>query len=140
MIRALLDTDILSEIIKGKNTQVTERARAYLAAQKRYTLSTISVMEITYGFQRVGRRERLVAFESFIRGCDVLPFDTDAAGIAGRIEADLETRGTPVNPADIMIASIAIRAMIPIVTGNVAHFAAIKAAGYDVAIENWRAP
>jgi tRNA(fMet)-specific endonuclease VapC len=140
MSRVLLDADILSEIIKGKNATVTAQARGYVAVHKLYTLSSITVMEIAFGFQWVGRYDRLATFESFISACEVLPFDTTAAALAGRIDADLEKRGTPINQADIMIAAIAIGAGLPIVTGNVAHFEAVRAAGYGVPIENWRAP
>jgi predicted nucleic acid-binding protein len=140
MNRVLLDTDILSEIIKGKNATVAARARAYLGAQKRYTLSTISVMEVTFGFHKVGRADRLAAFEAFIGGCEVLAFDVPAASLAGRIDADLERRGTPINGPDTMIAAIAIGARVPLVTGNRVHFEAVKAAGYELTIENWREP
>jgi predicted nucleic acid-binding protein len=40
---------------------------------------------------------------------------------------------------DVMIAAIALRASVPIVTGNVAHFEQVRAAGYQLVIENWRA-
>jgi tRNA(fMet)-specific endonuclease VapC len=39
MSRRLLDTDILSEIIKGKDVAVTARAAAYLSQQGRFTTS-----------------------------------------------------------------------------------------------------
>jgi hypothetical protein len=39
MTRALLDTDILSELMKGKDLRVAERGRAYLATHGRYTVS-----------------------------------------------------------------------------------------------------
>jgi tRNA(fMet)-specific endonuclease VapC len=46
MSRRLLDTDILSEIIKGKNAAVAARAATYLAEQARFTTSAITVAEI----------------------------------------------------------------------------------------------
>jgi hypothetical protein len=55
--RRLLDTDILSEIIKGKNAAVAARAAAYLAEQGRFTTSAVSVAEIVYGFRRMGRED-----------------------------------------------------------------------------------
>jgi tRNA(fMet)-specific endonuclease VapC len=60
MSRRLLDTDILSEIIKGKNAAVAARAAAYLAEQGRFTTSAVSVAEIVYGrisadLERAGR-------------------------------------------------------------------------------------
>jgi hypothetical protein len=44
-MKALLDTDILSEVLKSKDRQVLARASAYLAEHGRYTLSTITIME-----------------------------------------------------------------------------------------------
>jgi predicted nucleic acid-binding protein len=38
-----------------------------------------------------------------------------------------------------MIAAIALRNSIPVVTGNVAHFEQVRAARYDLVVENWRA-
>jgi tRNA(fMet)-specific endonuclease VapC len=46
MNRALLDTDILSELIKGRNPTVSAAGRAYLSAHGRLTFSAISVAEI----------------------------------------------------------------------------------------------
>ena len=57
MTRCLLDTDILSEIIKGKDATVAARATAYLASYGRLTTSAISVAEIVYGLRRVGRED-----------------------------------------------------------------------------------
>jgi hypothetical protein len=39
-MKALLDTDILSEVLKSKDPHVLARARAYLAEHGRYTLSS----------------------------------------------------------------------------------------------------
>jgi predicted nucleic acid-binding protein len=37
-----------------------------------------------------------------------------------------------------MIAAIALRHALLVVTGNVAHYDAIKATGLSLGIENWR--
>ena len=39
-----------------------------------------------------------------------------------------------------MIAAIAIRSGLAIVTGNTAHFEQVRAAKYDLFIDNWRLP
>jgi predicted nucleic acid-binding protein len=68
----------------------------------------------------------------------VLPFDSEAALLAGRIQAELEKAGAPTDAPDVMIAATAIGARLPAVTGNTAHFAAVLRVGYPVATENWR--
>ena len=46
---ALLDTDILSEIFRGKNATVMARATAYVQVQGRYRISSITEVEIARG-------------------------------------------------------------------------------------------
>ena len=58
MSRRLLDTDILSEIIKGRNAHVATKAAVYLVAQRRFTTSSITVAEIVFGLRRMGREAR----------------------------------------------------------------------------------
>jgi tRNA(fMet)-specific endonuclease VapC len=44
--KTLIDTDILSEIRKGKNPQVIAKAIAYKTSFKNYTISVITVSEV----------------------------------------------------------------------------------------------
>ena len=62
MNKALLDTDILAEIIKGFDQTVARNATAYRQAFGRYTLSAITVMEIVSGLQRVQSPSRIQKF------------------------------------------------------------------------------
>ena len=138
MSKVLLDTDILSEILKGKSAVVTARAGAYLAQQGCFTTSAVSVAEIVYGLRRVGRDDRVAQFEASLATAEVLPLDDAAARLAGRINADLERAGRIIGMPDVFIAAIALRNGLPIVTGNVAHFEQVRSAGYDLHIDNWR--
>lgn len=131
MSRVLLDTDILSEILKGKSAVVTARAGAYLAQQGCFTTSAVSVAEIVYGLRRVGRDDRMAQFEASLDTAEVLSLDDAAARLAGRINADLERAGRIIGMPDVFIAAIALRNGLPIVTGNVAHFEEVRPAGYD---------
>jgi tRNA(fMet)-specific endonuclease VapC len=138
MNRCLLDTDILSEIIKGKDAAVAANATAYLAAFGRLTTSAISVAEIVHGLRRVGREDRLRQFELAVDLAEVLPFDDATARLAGRINGDLVRQGRTIGMPDVMIAAVALRAEIPVVTGNRAHFEHVRGAGYELTILNWR--
>jgi len=138
MARVLLDTDILSEIVKAKDAVVTARAREYLASEGRFTIPVLAVMEVVYGFQRIGRDDRIDEFRALLNGHDVLVFDTDIAALAGRIYAKLERAGRTVGLTDVMIAAVAVHHGLGIATGNVRHFEAIRDAGYEFDLENWR--
>jgi predicted nucleic acid-binding protein len=138
MNRTLLDTDILPDILKQRDPNVATRASAYLAEHTKLTLSSITVLEIVRGYRRLGRDANVESFERALADCNVLPFDDAAGRLAGRIYADLETRGRPIGVPDVMIAAIAIHHDIVLATGNVAHFEAVRAAGFALTIENWR--
>jgi tRNA(fMet)-specific endonuclease VapC len=138
MRKALLDTDALSEILKGKNDRVRERADAYLVAFPSFTISTVSVLEVVKGFHKKGRDAQLTKFVASLTAMEVLALDIDAAVIAGRIYADLERSGQPIGRADPMIAGIAISHSLLLVTGNTDHYARIRALGYALEHEDWR--
>src|SRR5258706_11402444 len=87
MNKVVLDTDILSEILKGKNAPIMKRAADYLAAEGTYTTTVLSVMEVVRGFHRVGAVHRAEQFVSFLSEVEVLSFDTESAILAGRIDA-----------------------------------------------------
>jgi predicted nucleic acid-binding protein len=59
-------------------------------------------------------------------------------GLTGRINADLEQSGWTIGMPDVMIAAIALRSGMPIVTGNVAHFEQVRLVGYQLGVDNWR--
>lgn len=138
MNKALLDTDILSEIIKGINPTVASNATAYRRAFGYYTLSSVSVMEIVRGHQRANRPQRIQAFLASISAQEVFPFGQPVAALAGQIAGDLQRTGQTIGLADPMIAAIALHHGLELVTGNVAHFQRIQQLGYSLALVNWR--
>ena len=112
MDKALLDTDVLSEILKGINHGVAARAAAYRAVWGRYTVSTVTVVEVVKGFHKVGREDAIQRFLSGLASEELLTLDLQSAELAGRIYADLERTGQPIGRADPMIAAIACPAYL----------------------------
>ncbi len=49
MHKTILDTDILSDFLRGKNTNVVRHAEAYLREHGRLTISVITAFEIVRG-------------------------------------------------------------------------------------------
>ena len=123
MNKALLDTDIYSEILKAIDQTVTRNATTYRQAQGRLSFSVITVMEIIQGLQKVGASpKRIQAFRTAIVPEEILPLDQDAADLAGLIAGDLDRVGRPIGRCDPMIAAVAIRNGLELVTGNTSHY------------------
>jgi len=136
--KSLLDTDIFSEILKGINPNVVAKATAYRSVFGQYTISVITVMEIFKGFHKLQREDRIQQFLAGLTTVELLSLDAQSAELAGRIYADLERSGQPIGRADPMVAAIALRHGLVLVTGNLAHYQRIQNLGYALRLENWK--
>ena len=138
MNKALLDTDIYSEVLKATNPTVTQNATAYRRSQGILTVSAVTVMEIVRGFQKNQSARRLQSFLAAVTLEETLPFDRAAAELAGRIAGELERTGRLIGLADPMIAAVALQHGLELVTGNTAHFQRVQQIGYPLTLINWR--
>lgn len=136
--KSLLDTDILSEIIKRANPRIIAKANTYLNQFDKYTISVITVMEIVEGWQKRKQEQRLQQFLTIVSSQEILSFDLTEAVLAGKIYADLETTGKRIGYPDCMIAAIAIRHNLTLVTGNLSHYQRIQDLDYSLRLDNWR--
>jgi tRNA(fMet)-specific endonuclease VapC len=136
--KTLLDTDILSEILKGVNRQVLSRSNTYLQAFGQYTISVITVMEIVRGWHRLQREDRVQRFLGAIPTTEVLSVDSSTAELAGRIYADLQRTGQLISVADSIIAATAMQHDLVLVTGNQSHYQRVQSQGYNLKLDNWR--
>ena len=138
MNRALIETDIFSEITKGVNPTVAAHAAAYRQAFSRYTISAVSYMEMVRGYQKKQATRPLRNFLVAVASEEVIPFDRASAELAGRIAGELERIGHPIGLADPMIAALALTHGLELVTGNTAHFQRVQQLGYPLTLTNWR--
>jgi tRNA(fMet)-specific endonuclease VapC len=138
MNKALLDTDTLSEIRKGKNPTIIANARNYRRAYGHYSFATVTVLEIVSGYQKTQQLSYLHAFTASLAFEEIFSLDITAAELAGRITGDLERTGQIIGRADPMIAAIAIDNGLELVTGNTAHYQRIQQLGYPLVLVNWR--
>lgn len=138
MDKSLVDTDIFSEVLKGRDQIVAAHAGSYLGQHGRLTISAVTVMEIVKGFQQVQREDRLQSFLSVLAGLEVAPFDSEEAILAGRIYGDLQRTGQPIGRADPMIAATALVSGLVLVTGNTDHYERILRLGHPLRLANWR--
>ena len=129
----LLDTDTLSDLGKPRPSP---RLLDRLASEVHplYT-SSITVAEMVYGAYKTDAPERYLERmdSAFIALSGILPFDQTAAQHFGRLLAHLEQRGTPIEPLDLQIASIARANDLILVTHNIRHFERIV----SLKLEDW---
>jgi predicted nucleic acid-binding protein len=85
MNKALLDTDIYSEILRGVNATVAAHALTYRQVHGRLTLSVITVMEMVKGLQKVQRPQKIAALLANVASEEVLELGQPAAQTAGCI-------------------------------------------------------
>jgi tRNA(fMet)-specific endonuclease VapC len=136
--KVLLDTDILSEVLKGVNRQVLLRSNAYLKTFGSFTVSVVTVMEIVRGWHRLQREDRVQRFLLGLSETEVLPVDSATAVLAGRIYADLQRTGQLIGVADSIIAATALQQNLILVTGNQNHYLRIQGEIYSLKLDNWR--
>lgn len=119
----VLDTNILIYFFKGVG-RVPRRLLA--VAPREIGLPAIVVYELEVGIAKstspVKRSAQLREFLALVR---ILPFGLDEARRAAAVRADLEFRGQPIGPHDVLIAGTALAANATLVTHNTAEFSRI---------------
>jgi tRNA(fMet)-specific endonuclease VapC len=136
MSPSLLDTDILSALMKGRNPHVQVHAVAYLQRYGRLSFSLITRYEILRGLQAVKAARQVAAFHSLSQRSEVLELTDGIVSRAADVYALLYQRGQLIGDADILIASTALEHQRTLVTVNLSHFQRIP----GLALENWTQP
>lgn len=132
---ALLDTDVLSAIMRGQPTALIHSAE-YLTEHPQLTLSAITRYEILRGLKARGAAVQLFAFNAFCEASTVLPITDEIIDRASSIYADLYRRGDLIGDADILIAATAMEHRLALVTNNTRHYGRIA----DLELQNWLEP
>lgn len=134
MIRFLLDTDIC---IYATRPDAHALRRRLDAAAGQLAMSAITFFDLAYGAYKSAHRDaNLANLESMREKIRVLPLNETAAGSYGRLRAELERKGSPIGPHDLLIAAHALSAGLILVTNNVREFSRIP----GLKLENWATP
>lgn len=134
MIRFALDTDACIFWLKGHRAI---EQRILQVGIEQVGITVISACELAYGAWKSQRRqENLRVLERFHKSVQTLHTIDEAIPWFGRWKAQLEGKGTGLDDADLLIASIAHAHGCTLVTNNQAHFARIP----ELVIDNWLSP
>ncbi len=135
MDEAILDTDIMSEVLKARNQQVLNVAQQYLAQHQRFAFSAITLYEILRGLRASQATRGLNTFLKLVGNSDVLPVSRPVLFRAADLWADAGRGGYSRNDADLIIAATALESGRVLVTGNSQHFSWIS----GLSLADWRA-
>jgi tRNA(fMet)-specific endonuclease VapC len=134
MLATLLDTDILSEILKRRNARVTTNASAYLREHGQFTFSVFTRFEIRRGYELRNAVRQLSRFEEFCSHCTVLPVTDAIFDRAAILWTEARRGGHPCSDADVLIAATALVHDLVLASGNQSHFEWVR----DLELEDWR--
>lgn len=129
---ALVDTDILSEFLRG-TPKVVENAEKYLQTYDTIDFSIITYYEILNGLLYKDTKKQLKKFNDFADLNKILPLTISATKQAAEIYADLKKQGQPIGHTDCLIAGIALINDLQLVTNNTNHFKRIP----SLKLANW---
>lgn len=129
----LLDTDILSELLK-QHPSVVQRARSYLLEHAQLAFSLITRYELLRGLKAKSARAQEAAFNLLCQSSLILPLTDQVIERAAILYGELYRQGALLPDADLLIASTALEARRTLVTNNLAHFQRIP----QLTIETWK--
>jgi toxin FitB len=129
----LVDTNVISETARKKPDP---KVLAWIGSLPALALPTVAIYEIASGIQRLpsgGKRAFLDEWfaELLGAGCDVIPFDRDAALACAALETEARHRRRTIETRDLFILAIARSRSLGVATRNVGHFKGFAVPVYD---------
>lgn len=127
----ILDTNTLIYYFKGMGNVA---GKLLSIPPKDIGLPTIVLYELYVGIAKAsGSEKRKIQLAQFVDTVNLLPFRQEEADYAATIRANLEARGCPIGPYDILIAATALANKGTLVTHNLKEFGRIE----GLEIEDW---
>ena len=122
-MRYLLDTNIVSNLVRNPQGRVADRLKA--VGEQNICTSIIVAAELRYGTTKKASTRLTAQIEAVLGVIDTLPFDSPADEIYGSIRTQLELAGTPIGGNDLLIAAQALALDHTLVTDNDTEFSRV---------------
>jgi len=128
----LLDTNICIYLIKKRPLEVLEQFRQH--SPQDVAISTITLFELEYGVEKSQYPQRSKdALAKFLLPLNLISLDRSSAIESAIIRAQLEKKGMPIGPYDLLIAGLARSRDMILVTNNIKGFERVV----NLHLENW---
>jgi len=123
----ILDSSIaIAAERRGDSVQALLQRVIDTAGDQEAALSTAGIVELVHGIHRANTAERRARREAFVDDLlatvVVYPLTTDIARLAGRLDAEQQSRGIVIPFADLLIGTTALALGYSVLTTNVRHF------------------
>lgn len=131
-MRYLLDTNTCIKYLNGTSESIKKQLEA--KQPEDILLCSMVKAELFYGVIKSARPEKnFDRLQKFIKNFVSLSFDDKASELYGVIRCNLEKKGSPIGPNDLIIASISIANDITLITHNVREFSRVE----NLRLEDW---
>lgn len=131
-MRYMLDTNICIYAIKHKPEKVLEELQRHDPSD--VCISAVTYAELIHGVEKSAAIEKnRLALSLLLANIEIFDFDAKAADCYGKIRAELEKKGSPIGPLDMMIAGHARSLEFTLVTNNMKEFSRVS----GLRQENW---
>lgn len=130
----LLDTAVCIGFMRESAPKTVRRVHG--TTRSDIVLCSIVRFELLTGVEQCLRpaAER-IKVHGFISRFQSLPFDDECAAYSAVVRVALEARGKPIGPNDTLIAGIALRHNLTLVTRNLREFQRVP----NLRVEDWEA-
>jgi tRNA(fMet)-specific endonuclease VapC len=129
----MLDTDITSYLIKGRDVALENRFRSIHPSS--ISISTVVCAELAFGLRRLPSTHTLqIDVPFFLNAIRLLSWDKKCADCYADIRHSLTQSGQLIGELDMMIAAHAIAIGAVLVTNNTRHYERIP---LPLKLENW---
>lgn len=127
----MLDTNIVSHAIRDSDGAVARRLTGTSPGD--CCLSIISLAELRFGAAKVNSDRIRRQIDGFVALAPAVPFDHPAEVTYAKVRTDLERRGQPIGPLDLLIAAHALSLDLILVTANLREFSRVP----RLKVESW---
>lgn len=130
--RYLLDTNIVSELIKNPQGVVAERMLSS-GLESQCCTSIIVACELRYGAAKKQSPKLSFNVEQVLNSLPILALEESTDEVYANIRVNLESRGLPIGQHDLLIAAHALSLGLTVVTANEREFTRVE----NLRVENW---
>ena len=130
-MRYLLDTNIVSDLVRNPNGRVTQQIRKVGEAQ--VCTSIIVAAELRYGATKKGSLRLAAQLEMVLGALEVLALEPPSDAVYGSLRTNLERAGMPIGGNDLLIAAQALALGFTLITDDERECARVP----NLSCQNW---